>query len=229
MPRRLVVLLALALSAVASAALAQSPVVHFTASSYTIPEHGNYYAYVHIVRDGDLSATTYFDMTSTNVLTHQVEPSFGFTIGGVRLEPVLLTSVFAILRVPATLAPQQSTLAMVNAAGTAIASQPIEVTASGIAVESVTPQCLSTDGGTLVTIAGRGFQPGAVVTFGIADATEVTVRDAQTITARVPASSGVSAAAIVVTNPTGETGRLDGFHYRWPDSQCGARHRAVGR
>ena len=105
--------------------------------------------------------------------------------------------------------------------------RPIALTSAGVAVESVSPQCISTEGGALITIRGSGFQPGAVVTFGAADGTEVAVRDAHTIVARAPASSGVSDATITVINPTLESGTLtEGFQYRWPDSACGtARHR----
>ena len=156
-------------------------------------------------------------------------PSFVFTIAGVALRSVVVTPSYVILRLPSTVAPQQSTLVLRDASGASLASQPIEVTSSGVAVESASPQCTSTDGGTLVTITGSGFEPGAVVTFGIADATEVVVRDAQTIVARAPASSGVTDATITVTNPSLNSGQLTGFHYRWPESQCGGRHHAAGR
>src|SRR5207237_9600651 len=103
--------------------------------------------------------------------------------------------------------------------GARVASGPRDVVASGAAVESVTPQCVSTEGRALVTINGRGFEPGAVVTFGIADGTEVVVRDANTIIARVPASSGVREATVTVTNPSLDSGQLTNtFQYRWPAS-----------
>jgi len=110
-------------------------------------------------------------------------------------------------------------------------TRPIGVTSSGVAVESVTPPCVSTEGGAFVTITGSGFVPGAVVAFGVADGTETVVRDEHTITVRVPASSGVSDAVITVTNPSLESGQLtDEFQYRWPDSACGKpRRRASGR
>ena len=110
-----------------------------------------------------------------------------------------------------------------------MASRAMEAIASGVAVESSTPPCVSTEVGPLVTIRGSGFQPGAVVVFGAADATGVVVRDANTIVARVPASSGVIEATITVINPSLDSGQLtNGFQYRWPASACGPpKHRAI--
>ena len=154
-------------------------------------------------------------------------PSFSFALGGATLRSVNVASTFAVLRVPSTLQPQTTTLVMTDTTGAPLASRAMEVVSTGVAVESVSPQCVSTEGGALVTIHGNGFEPGAVVTFGIADATDVVVRDAHIITARAPASSGVNDATITVTNPSLEKGQLTGgFVYRWPDSACGpSRHR----
>jgi hypothetical protein len=153
-------------------------------------------------------------------------PALSFFLAGTSLRSVSIAPTFAVLRVPSSMQPQTTTLALTDN-GSALASRAIEVTAGGIAVESVAPQCVSTDGGVQVTIRGRGFQPGAVVTFGAADATEVVLRDANTITARVPASSGVTDAVVTVINPSLESGQLTGgFQYRWPDSACVVtRHR----
>jgi IPT/TIG domain len=154
-------------------------------------------------------------------------PSFSFVLGGVPLQRVVVTSSYAVLRVPKTLSPQNATLAVNDAAGVTLASTAMEVTSTGIAIDSVTPSCISTDGGTLVTIRGSGFAPGAVVTFGAADGTDVVVTDANTIVARAPASSGLTDVTVTVTNPSLASGQLTGaFQYRWPDSACGtARHR----
>jgi len=121
----------------------------------------------------------------------------------------------------------QSTNLTLQDAGATVALRAIEVIATGVAVESATPSCISTDGGALITIRGNGFGPGAVVTFGAADGTGVEVRDAHTIVARAPSSSGVSDATITVINPSGDSGTLTGgFAYRFPDSACGPpRHR----
>jgi len=154
-----------------------------------------------------------------------LRPSLVFTIGGVALQSIAVTPSSAILRLPQTLAQGASTLAIRDAGS----SLPITIAASGIAITSVSPQCMSTDGAALVTIHGSGFVDGAAVAFGLADATDVTVRDATTIVARAPASSGATDATIVVTNPSLDRAQFTGFQYRWPESNCGAmRHHAAG-
>ena len=156
-------------------------------------------------------------------------PSHSFTIGGATLTRIVAAPTYAVLRVPKSVPPQTATLALRDGAGAALATRSIEVTSSGVAIESVWPQCTSTEGGALVTIAGSGFAPGAVVTFGIADGTDTAVRDEHTIVVRAPASSGVSDAAITVTNPSLESGQLTGaFQYRWPESTCKPRRRTSG-
>ena len=104
----------------------------------------------------------------------------------------------------------------------------IQVT-DGIAVTSVSIPCSSTEGGPVVTIAGNDFAAGAVVAFGAADSSDVTVIDAHTICARVPPSSGLAGETITVTNPNGDSAQLsNAFHYRWPDPGCGTtRHRGA--
>ena len=81
----------------------------------------------------------------------------------------------------------------------------------------------------MVMITGKGFANGTVVAFGASDSSDVTVRDAHTILARVPPSSGVANETIIVTNPTGESAQLsNAFRYRWPDPGCGtSRHRGA--
>src|ERR1051325_7102485 len=156
-------------------------------------------------------------------------PSFSFSIGGTVLARIVAAPTYAVLRVPKTLAPQTASLVLKDGNGTTLAFRAIEVTSTGVAIESVSPQCLSTEGGALVTIKGSGFAPGAVVTFGIADGTETAVRDEHTITVRAPASSGVSDAAITVTNPSLESGQFTSeFQYRWPESACGKPRRRAG-
>jgi hypothetical protein len=155
-------------------------------------------------------------------------PSFSFFLGDAPLRTVALTSAYAVLHVPANAQPRATTLAIHDAEGSTVASRAMEVTSTGVAVDSVSPQCISTDGNVLITISGSGFESGAVVTFGIADATDVVVRDAHTIIARAPASSGSTDATVTVTNPSLQTAQLtDGVQYRWPDSACGGKHRSA--
>ena len=79
------------------------------------------------------------------------------------------------------------------------------------AVTAVSPASGPTGGGTMVTISGTGFASGATVTVGGAAAGSVTVASASSITAAVPARSAGSV-DLVVTNPDGQSGRLDGSY-----------------
>jgi len=151
--------------------------------------------------------------------------SLNFLLGGTTLQPVAMASTFGQLRLPDSIAPGTYSLTIANQNGT---PRTIQVT-DGIAVSSVSSPCASTEGGLMVTITGKGFASGAVVAFGASDSADVTVRDAHTILARVPPSSGVANETIIVTNPTGESAQLsNAFRYRWPDPGCGtSRHRGA--
>lgn len=79
---------------------------------------------------------------------------------------------------------------------------------AALAVTAVSPSRGVTLGGTLVTINGRGFEPGATVTLdGVA--TNATVKHSQQIVAQTAAHSA-GAVDVVVTNPGGQTVRLTG-------------------
>jgi hypothetical protein len=151
--------------------------------------------------------------------------SLNFLLGGTPLQPVAMASTFGQLRLPDSIAPGTYSLTIANQN---ITPRTIQVT-DGIAVTSVSIPCSSTEGGLMVTITGKGFATGAVVAFGAGDSADVTVRDAHTILARVPPSSGVSNETITVINPTGESAQLsNAFRYRWPDPGCGtSRHRGA--
>jgi hypothetical protein len=74
---------------------------------------------------------------------------------------------------------------------------------------SITPNSGPTTGGTLVTLAGTGFQVDATVTIGSTTATSVTVVTATQITAVTPA--GVAGAVdVVVVNPDSQSASLPG-------------------
>lgn len=84
---------------------------------------------------------------------------------------------------------------------------------SSPAISSVTPAFGPTAGGTLVTIAGSGFQTGASVTFGGSAASSVNTLSAATITALTPAHAA-GAVNVVVTNPDAQSATLvNGFVY----------------
>jgi len=71
-------------------------------------------------------------------------------------------------------------------------------------IASVTPATGPTGGGTAITVAGTGFQPGATVTVGGAAATAVTWVSATGLTATTPAGLA-GAANVVVTNPDAQS------------------------
>ena len=82
-----------------------------------------------------------------------------------------------------------------------------------LAIQSVSPSAGPATGGTEVTIRGAGFAAGTMVTIGGRAATEITVRTADTLTAKTPASPTAGPSDIVVTL-SGRTHTLSGgFRY----------------
>jgi hypothetical protein len=86
-------------------------------------------------------------------------------------------------------------------------------------VTSVTPTSGAPGGGAIVTILGTGFQNGATVKFGDADAIGVSVNDATHITATAPPHAA-GAVAVTVTNPDSKLASLaSAFVYVTPSAQ----------
>lgn len=91
------------------------------------------------------------------------------------------------------------------------------------ATTAVAPASGPATGGTPVTINGRGFVDGAVVTFGGQPATDVVVVDPATITATTPAGTS-GRVDVVVATPSGARAVLaDAFTYEAPLSILGVR------
>ena len=113
-----------------------------------------------------------------------------------------------------TAAGSNSATASVGASGPWVMQM---VTFSGVStpaptVSSVSPNNGPSAGGTLVTITGTNFAPGATVTFGGAAATNVSVANSTTMTATTPAGSGGPVTVTVTFN--GRSGSLaNGFTY----------------
>lgn len=81
-------------------------------------------------------------------------------------------------------------------------------------ISSASPRDGLPGGGTIVTLTGANFAPGATVTFGGVPATALGFLDAQHLLATTPAH-GVGYVDIVVTNPSGQSGTLhNGFLYQ---------------
>lgn len=84
---------------------------------------------------------------------------------------------------------------------------------SGPTVTSISPDSGSVTGGTTVTITGSGFESGAIVAFGVAPATSVTVVSSTEIEAVTPAESA-GTAGVTITNPDSGLGTLpEGFAF----------------
>ena len=81
-----------------------------------------------------------------------------------------------------------------------------DLLAAAPVLTAVSPSSAANTGGTMVTLTGSGFQPGATVTFAGVAATGVTVVSGTQITATVPAKAATcGAAAVQVKNPDGKT------------------------
>ncbi|WP_338868383.1 IPT/TIG domain-containing protein [Myxococcus stipitatus] len=81
-------------------------------------------------------------------------------------------------------------------------------------VTSVSPNTGSTKGGTVITVRGANFTPNVRVTLGGAEATNVVVASATSLTATTPSRATPGAVEVVVLNPGGGSGRLaGGFTY----------------
>ncbi|HXA18348.1 MAG TPA: IPT/TIG domain-containing protein [Thermoanaerobaculia bacterium] len=137
----------------------------------------------------------------------------------------------AVFRTPISIGPGTFSFTIADQ-GTVLLTQPVEVTASGPAVSTVTPQCAAPEGGSLVTIVGSGFDNGAAVQFGTTRSMEVVVKDRFTVVARVPPAFGITQPQITVFNQDGSAATLtSAFNYKSAvDGGCGGgRHRAAGR
>ena len=99
----------------------------------------------------------------------------------------------------------------------AVAFKTAHVTNPPPIVISISPTSGSTSGGTMVTITGTGFLPGAQVSFGGIAATGITVLSGTSITATTPAHI-VGPVSLLVTNTDGQSGSLsNGYTYVSPN------------
>lgn len=111
-----------------------------------------------------------------------------------------------IVNVPPGVAGSTQTVVVTNPDGTtAVAPMAFTYNAPAMTVTAVSPTTGAVSGGTLVTINGTEFQPGATVTFGTTPGTNVTVINSTTLTVLSPAGAFGSAGSVTVTNPNGAT------------------------
>lgn len=91
------------------------------------------------------------------------------------------------------------------AVATAFALLPGVASAEPPTVTSMLPTSGDAAGGNLVVISGTGFQAGAIVRFGAALSTNVTVAGTTAIIATVPPGTAGSTQTVLITNPDGST------------------------
>jgi DNA-binding beta-propeller fold protein YncE len=82
-------------------------------------------------------------------------------------------------------------------------------------VTAVSPERGPAAGGTVVTITGSEFVPGASVYFGASAASNVTVHSASLITATAPPGSGT--VDVMVRTPSGTSPAASGDHFSYPE------------
>ncbi|MDQ3282697.1 MAG: IPT/TIG domain-containing protein, partial [Acidobacteriota bacterium] len=147
---------------------------------------------------------------------------YTFAIDGRVLSNVTLSPTRAVVRLPNDVAPGTYPVGVLNAAGNIASVGPsINIRATGVVIRRIVARCSPTEGGADVTIEGAGFAAGASVTFNGIAASNVTVVNATTITARVPANEA-RAATVTVTNSDGTSSTLtNAFRYVSPFDPAG--------
>ncbi len=147
----------------------------------------------------------------------------GFVAGAtVRFGSTLATGVSVVSATSITaIAPAGTVNALVNVSVTNADSQAGALAAGyrfidtgTVTVTSITPTAGPLEGGTMVTIVGTNFNPGATVKFGDAVATPSSVTT-NTITVLTPAKAAAGKATVTVTNTDAKVGTLkDAFTYQ---------------
>jgi plastocyanin len=126
--------------------------------------------------------------------------------GGVSATNVTVASATSITATAPAHAAGKVDVVVTNAdATTATLAQSFTYGLPAPAITNLSPATGPTNGGTLVTITGSGFQSGATVKFGLRDATDVVVANATSIVLRTPLgpASELTTVDVVVTNPDG--------------------------
>ena len=152
-----------------------------------------------------------------------------FALGPAIVQPVSISATKAIFRVPPSVAAGPASFT-ISDHGTTLASRPVDVTTSGLAVTAVSAPCSLREGGGLVTISGSGFDSAAMVQFGAAYSAAVARQDGFKLTAQVPPAFGATDVSITVVNPDGTASTLTGaFTYRSAaEGGCTPRRHAAG-
>ena len=162
---------------------------------------------------GPTSGGTQITITGTGF-----EDGATVTFGGIAAQSVEVDSGTRIIAVTPrgpfnTSAPQSATLVIRNPDGKT-AQESFTWLVPAPSIQTITPSAGARGGGTLVTITGAGFSTavGLTLTFGGAPATNITVIDAVTLTARTPAHASGRVDVAIATNK-GSATRDNGFTY----------------
>lgn len=191
---------------------------------YVQPASGTGHAASDVSRPADIGLT--FSGTRRDLAVDDIISAHGPRIPDVSVAPNTFRQAFVLLVRPGT-SPSIAELEKLErirrrgmeyfaqaTEGRAILVTTLNANAVLPVISSVTPKWGSTFGDTQIYISGGNFQPGATVRVGGAEASQVSVLSASSITARTPAGVGGSA-TITVTNPDGQAGTLsDVFAYR---------------
>jgi len=123
---------------------------------------------------------------------------YTFALGTAPLRLRKHSTTSGVAAVPATLAPGRYMLRVADGTGATFdAALVLTVTDSGTVVAGVAPVCATTGAGTAISITGRGFAAGAIVTINGVPAANVAVIDATHINATLPAlAPGLATVAV---------------------------------
>jgi hypothetical protein len=147
--------------------------------------------------------------TTIRVLGERLDLTTDVTVGGATATFVVESDrILVVTLPPGTVGPAQ--IVVTTSEGTASFdgfSYVIPLT-----VDAVTPGVGPVEGGTAITVTGRGFAAGAIVHIGGLPATDVVVVDDTTITATTPAGAG-GAVDVTITLDDDEAVLEDGFRY----------------
>ncbi|PTL79262.1 IPT/TIG domain-containing protein [Vitiosangium sp. GDMCC 1.1324] len=150
--------------------------------------------------------------TSVTLRGSGFAPGATVRFGGVAATSVLVVSGTSISAVSPAHEPGRVDVEVINSdGGRAVQAGAFLYEVDGPpVVSSVSPNTGSTKGGTVITVRGINFAPNARVTLGGVDATNVVVASSTSLTAITPPHATPETVDVVVLNPGGANGRLDG-------------------
>lgn len=142
---------------------------------------------------------------------------YTFSVAEKAAEIVSLSYTRAIVRLPNGVAAGEYDVNVINSSGVLASIGPkITIAGNGLSIAGISRPCATTSGGGSITIRGSGFEGTLLVTFGASVATDVTIVDATTLTATVPAGEAGPAQIRIVRGGGGAATWTSGFRYTSP-------------